>query len=87
MSQQRPYTLAEARWILSHTYCVFHVPEDGEAGFSRPWFPGLGNAECCRCNGALVEDLRVWIASEKAAAEWLAVENAASAGLRQAVQL
>ncbi len=74
---QRPWTLPEARYILSHVFCVLCVPEDGEDGFSRPWFAGVGLAECCRCPCILTADLRLWIASESAARRWLAVENAA----------
>ena len=74
-----PYTLAEARWILSHVYCSLCVPEDGEAGFSTRWFPGVGNAECCRCHGRDVPDLRLWVASESAARAWLEREATAYA--------
>jgi hypothetical protein len=77
MSTQRPYTLPEARYILSHVYCCLCVPEDGEDGFSSQWFPGIGLAECCRCVSHVVPDLRIWVASEKAAARWLAKETAA----------
>lgn len=71
------YTLAQARWILSHVYCVHHVPADSDAGFARDWIPGMAEAECCRCGCTLGADLRIWIASEKAAAAWLEKENAA----------
>jgi hypothetical protein len=73
----RPYTLAEARWILSHVYCVHHVPEDGAAGFSVAWIPGMAEHECSQCGDRCGADLRIWIASEAAARAWLAVENAA----------
>jgi hypothetical protein len=74
----RRYTLAEARYILSGVYCVLCLPEDGEDGFaSVRWFPGCGTPECAKCGDGCVPDLRIWIASEKAAARWLARENAA----------
>lgn len=75
----RPYTLAEARYILSHVYCVLCVPESGEEGFSTRWFPGVGIRECARCADHCAADLRIWVASEKAAARWLVAENAAVA--------
>ncbi len=74
---QRLWTLAEARYILSHVFCVLCVPEDSTAGFSRPWFAGVGLAECCRCPCTETADLRLWIASVSAAKEWLVTENAA----------
>lgn len=47
---------------------------------SRPlqrytWVCGAGVPECCKCACTCVPDLRLWIASVKAAAEWLVVEN------------
>lgn len=73
----RTYTLPESRWILSHVYCVHHVPEDGSEGFSRPWIPGMAEHECCKCGDRCGADLRIWIASESAARAWLTLENAA----------
>lgn len=70
------YTLAQARYILSHVYCVLCVPEDSDAGYSRPWFPGLCLGECIKCVSHCGPDLRVWIASEAAAKAWLVAENA-----------
>lgn len=74
-----PYTLAEARWILSHVYCCLCCPEAGEAGFATRWFPGVGLAECCRCRCIDVRDLRLWVASESAARAWLEREATAYA--------
>lgn len=74
----RRYTLHEARWILSHVYCVHHVPEDGEAGFFTVWVRGMAESECVKCHDRpAAADLRIWVASEKAAAAWLEKENAA----------
>ena len=73
----RLYTLAQARWILSRVLCVDCLPEDGPDGFATRWFPGIGNAECCRCPCTAMADLRLWIASEAAAERWRDAENAA----------
>ncbi len=70
----RRYTLAEARLILSHVYCVGHVPDSD--GWDYPWSVGAGEALCCRCSCREPADLRLYVASEREAAEWLAKENA-----------
>lgn len=71
----RHYTLAEARYILSHVYCVSCLPEDD--GFVYAWAPGAGLAECCRCPCRVTLDLRLHVVSERAASVWLVRENAA----------
>jgi len=71
------YTLSQARYILSHIYCVLCAPEDGPKGFASVYVPGLAECECCRCGSACGADLRTWIPSVAAASEWLAKENAA----------
>lgn len=71
----RRYTLAEARLILSHVYCVGHLPESD--GFVYSWSVGAGEALCSRCSCREAADLRLYVASEREASEWLAVENAA----------
>ena len=75
----RPYTLAEARYILSHVYCVHHVPQDD--GWVYPWSFGAGEALCSRCPCGTPADLRLHVVSEKTAADWLAVENLAIAAV------
>lgn len=74
---QSAYTVADARYVLSLVYCVDCVPMDGDMGHSRPWAPGLGTAECCRCHCTYTPDLRLWIASEAAGRAWAERENAA----------
>ena len=71
----RRYTLAEVRLILSHVYCVHHVPDSD--GWDYPWAPGAGEALCCRCSCREPQDLRLYVASEREAAEWMRIENAA----------
>jgi hypothetical protein len=73
----RPYTLAEARFILSHVYCVHHVPNDD--GWVYEWAPGAGETLCSRCTCREPRDLRLHVVSEKTAATWLVTENAAIA--------
>jgi hypothetical protein len=68
------YTLAEARFILSHVYCVHHVPEGD--GWTYQWGQGFGEGICCRCDCRDPADLRLHVASEATAAAWLAKENA-----------
>ena len=70
----RRYTLAEARFVLSHVYCVGHVPE-GE-GWVYPWSVGAGESLCCRCSCRKPADLRLYVASVAEAIEWLERENA-----------
>ena len=70
----RPYTLSEARYILSHVYCVHHVPESD--GWVYQWSVGAGEALCCRCSCRERIDLRLYVASEREASAWLEVENA-----------
>lgn len=74
MKLQR-YTLAEARFILSHVYCVLCLP--GDDGWVYPWAPGAGEALCCRCDCRETADLRLYVATEARAAAWLVLENAA----------
>jgi hypothetical protein len=69
------YTLRDARFILSHVYCVHHVPESD--GFTYAWAPGAGEPLCCRCTCRNTLDLRLYVASEREAKEWLEKENAA----------
>ncbi len=71
----RHYTMREARFILSHVFCVHHLPEGD--GFVYPWSAGAGESLCSRCSCHEPADLRLYVASEREAAEWLAVENAA----------
>jgi hypothetical protein len=73
----RLYTLAEARYILSHVYCVACLPDDG--GWVYPWAPGAGEALCSRCPCRITPDLRLYVATEEKARAWLAIENAAIA--------
>ena len=68
------HTTAEARYILSHVYCVNHVPDDD--GGVYEWRPGAGNRECCRCRCTFIPDLRLHLVSVRAAEEWCAVFNA-----------
>lgn len=70
----RHYTLAEARFILSHVYCVGHLPESD--GWVYRWGPGFGEpiCRCCPCRD--VPDLRLYVASVREAQEWLEKENA-----------
>lgn len=74
----RHYTLPEARLILSHVFCVRHVPESD--GFVYAWSVGAGEALCCRCSCREPADLRLYVASEREASEWLVRENAAIDG-------
>ena len=71
----RHYTLREARFILSHVFCVHHLPDSDGAVYA--WAPGAGEPLCVRCSCAAPADLRLYVASEREAAEWLAEENAA----------
>jgi hypothetical protein len=71
----RLYTLAEARYILSHVYCVACLPNDG--GWIYPWAPGAGEALCSRCTCRLIPDLRLYVATKEKAQAWLERENAA----------
>ena len=71
----RRYTLAEARLILSHVYCVGCLPDSD--GWVYPWSIGAGECLCSRCPCRLPADLRLHVASEREAAEWLEKENAA----------
>ena len=71
----RRYTLAEARLILSHVYCVGCLPESD--GWVYPWSQGSGEALCSRCPCWVAADLRLYVASEREAGVWLAKENAA----------
>lgn len=71
----RPYTTAQARFILSHVYCVHHVPESD--GFVYQWAQGAGEALCCRCTCREKADLRLYVASEREASEWASKENEA----------
>ena len=73
----RLYTLAEARLILSHVYCVAHVPDDGGAVYQ--WAPGAGEALCAKCSCREPADLRLYVASEEKAKTWLEKESAAVA--------
>ena len=71
----RRYTLAEARHILSGVCCVSHLPESD--GWVYRWGHGFGEPICRRCDCREVADLRLYVASEREAAEWLVKENAA----------
>lgn len=71
----RRYTLPEARLILSHVYCVHHLPDSD--GWLYQWSVGAGEGVCCRCPCRELGDLRLYFASEREAAEWLEKENAA----------
>ena len=68
-------SLAEARLILSHVYCVGHLP-DGD-GWTYQWAPGAGEGLCCRCSCREPADLRLYVASKREATEWLTKEQAA----------
>ena len=74
----RPCTLAEARYILSHVYCVHHLPQDD--GWIYRWAPGAGEPLCCRCDCREPADLRLYVATETKAAAWLQRESAAIRG-------
>lgn len=54
-------SLAEARFILSHVYCVHCLPDGG--GWSYQWALGFGEPMCCRCPCKTVADLRLYVAS------------------------
>ena len=69
----RRYTLAEARFILSHVYCVHCLPDDD--GWVYPYASWNGEALCCRCPERFIPDLRLYIATERKAREWLEREN------------
>lgn len=69
----RRYTLAEARYILSHVYCVSCLPDSD--GWVYPWGYGFGEPICCRCPCRNVPDLRLYVASVREATEWLEKEN------------
>lgn len=70
------YTLPEARLILTHVYCVGHLP-DGD-GWVYPWSLSIaGEPLCCRCACDEPRDLRLYVASTAEAAAWLERENAA----------
>lgn len=71
----RRYALAEARYILSHVYCVSCLPDDD--GWIYEWRPGIAEAECCRCPCRTGADLRLYVASVRKATEWMVKENAA----------
>lgn len=71
----RRYTLREARLILSHVYCVHHLPDSD--GLVYQWAVGVGEALCSRCSCRNSSDLRLYVASEREASAWLEVENAA----------
>lgn len=73
------YTLAQARFILSHVYCVGHLPTGD--GWVYPWSHGAGEALCARCSCREPEDLRLYVASVAEASAWLERENAAVAKL------
>ena len=62
-------TLAEARYILSHVYCVHCLPKSD--GWVYPWSVGAGEALCARCPCREPADLRLYVASEREAQEWL----------------
>jgi hypothetical protein len=70
----RPYTLAEARFILTHVYCVLCLPEDD--GWIYQWAPVAGEALCSRCPCRNVADLRLYVPSVTRASAWLSQENA-----------
>ena len=71
---QQRYTLAEARFILSHVYCVLCLPESD--GWVYRWVPGAGEALCSRCTCREPSDLRLYVASEREARAWLERESA-----------
>lgn len=71
----RRYTLAEARYVLSGVYCVSHLPESD--GWVYQWGQGFKEPLCQRCPCREPADLRLYVASEREAAEWLELENAA----------
>jgi hypothetical protein len=77
------YTLAEARYILSHVYCVHCLPDDD--GWIYPWRPGAGPAECSRCPCTERQDLRLYVATEQKAKAWMDNEN--SSLMRRAVEV
>ena len=71
----RHYTLAEARFILSHVYCVLCQPDSD--GWVYRWAPGAGEPVCSRCQCRDVCDLLLYVASEREAQEWLWREESA----------
>lgn len=75
----RPYTIPEARFILSHVYCALCLPQDD--GWTYQWAPGAGTPECCRCACTDTRDLRLYVATERKAREWIANETAAGCGV------
>ena len=66
------FSLAEARFILSHVYCVLCLPQSD--GWVYQWGRGFGEPRCCRCTCDQPADLRLYVASEREAREWLARE-------------
>lgn len=71
----RRYTIAEAHVILSHVFCVHHLPSGD--GFIYRWAPGAGEPLCSRCPCRNTADLRLYVPSRLEALAWLEKENAA----------
>lgn len=66
----RPVTVAEARFILSHVYCVHCVEKRDRGGWIYPWGHGFGEPRCVRCPCDVVADLRLYVASVAEAEEY-----------------
>jgi len=81
----RPVTVAEARFILSHVFCVHCLELRDKGGWTYQWAPGFGEPVCSRCPCRTVADLRLYVASvaeaEAYAEEDARVQEAYSRGL------
>ena len=67
-------TLPEARYCLTHVFCVHCLPE---GGLTYPYDRAFGEALCCRCPCDEPRDLRLRIATLSEAQAWLDKTNAA----------
>jgi hypothetical protein len=74
----RPFTLAEARYVLSHVFCVSCLPE---GGWTYPWALGAGEALCSRCPCRTIADLRLRVATVEEARSWVLKETEAGRGV------
>lgn len=68
----RPLTIGEARFVLSHVFCVHCLPDKG--GWSYQWAPGFGEALCSRCPCREPADLRLYVASVAEAEAYIATD-------------
>lgn len=71
----RRYTLAEARFILTHVFCVGCLPAEG-SGMLYRYDRMFGEARCTLCPCAEPADLRLYVPTNATAEAWLVTENA-----------